>query len=77
LLNIMRGYIAITVLITAIMIFDAPAYGKIAIMVSIAPQKYFVQQICKELADVQVMVPPATSPATYEPKPRQMAASEI
>jgi zinc transport system substrate-binding protein len=44
------------------------------VYVSILPQKFFVQQICKELADVQVMVPPGASPATYEPKPRQMAA---
>ncbi len=44
------------------------------VYVSILPQKYFVQQICKELADVQVMVLPGASPATYEPKPRQMAA---
>ena len=41
--------------------------------VSIGPQKYFVQQIGKELVDVHVMVSPGASPATYEPKPRQMA----
>jgi len=44
------------------------------VMVSIPPQKYFVQQICKDLADVQIMVPSGANPATYEPKPRQMAA---
>lgn len=42
------------------------------VFVSISPQKYFVQQIGKDLVDIQVMVPPGASPATYEPKPRQM-----
>ncbi len=53
---------------------NAAASQKLAVFVSILPQKYFVQQICRELADVQVMVPAGASPATYEPKPRQMAA---
>ncbi len=53
---------------------DTAASQKLAVFVSILPQKYMVQQICKELADVQVMVPAGANPATYEPKPRQMAA---
>jgi zinc transport system substrate-binding protein len=52
----------------------ALAGKKLAVFVSIAPQKYFVQQIGQEGVSVQVMVPPGASPATYEPKPRQMAA---
>jgi zinc transport system substrate-binding protein len=50
------------------------ATGKTAVFVSINPQKYFVQQIGKDLVDIQVMVQPGASPASYEPKPRQMAA---
>jgi zinc transport system substrate-binding protein len=46
--------------------------NKLPVFVSIVPQKYFVQQIGKELVDVQVMVLPGASPATYEPKPQQM-----
>lgn len=53
---------------------SAQAVKKLAVFVSIAPQKYFVQQIGRERVDVQVMVQPGASPATYEPKPRQMAA---
>ena len=49
------------------------ATGKLPVFVSIVPQKYFVQQIGKDLVDVQVMVEPGASPATYEPKPKQMA----
>jgi zinc transport system substrate-binding protein len=43
------------------------------VFVSIVPQKYFVQQIGRDLVDVRVMVQPGASPATYEPKPGQMA----
>jgi zinc transport system substrate-binding protein len=50
------------------------ANEKLLAFVSIAPQKYFVQQIGKDLVNVQVMVPPGADPHTYEPKPRQMVA---
>ncbi len=50
------------------------AYEKPMVFVSIAPQKYFVQQIGKGLVDVTVLVEPGASPHTYEPKPQQMAA---
>ena len=50
------------------------AAGKPSVFVSINPQKYFVQRIGKDLVDIQVMVQPGASPASYEPKPRQMAA---
>jgi zinc transport system substrate-binding protein len=49
------------------------AAGKLAVFVSILPQQYFVQQIGKDLVEIQVMVQPGASPATYEPKPQQMA----
>ncbi len=51
----------------------ASCAAPLRLFVSIAPQKYFVQQIGKALVDVHVMVPPGASPATYEPRPRQMA----
>ncbi len=52
---------------------DAFAADKLPVFVSIVPQKYFVQQIGKDLVEVQAMVQPGASPATYEPKPQQMA----
>jgi zinc transport system substrate-binding protein len=52
----------------------AQAGKKLAVFVSIPPQKYFVQQIGEQRVDVQVMVQPGASPATYEPRPRQVAA---
>ena len=52
----------------------ALAADKIHVMVSINPQKYFVQQIGGNRVHVTVMIPPGANPATYEPKPRQMVA---
>ena len=51
----------------------AGAQTPVPIFVSIVPQQYFVQQIGKDKVDVSVMVRPGASPATYEPKPLQMA----
>ncbi len=73
-MTIINRYFVFPILNLLILICCAPAYGNMAVMVSIAPQKYFVQQICRDLASVQIMVPPGANPATYEPKPRQMAA---
>lgn len=50
------------------------ADSRVPIFVSILPQKFFVQKIGGDRVDVQVMVRPGANPATYEPKPRQMAA---
>jgi zinc transport system substrate-binding protein len=50
------------------------AADRVLFFVSISPQKFFVQQIGKDLVTVEVMVQPGASPATYEPKPGQMAA---
>jgi zinc transport system substrate-binding protein len=53
---------------------DGYATDKLPVFVTIAPQKYLVQQIGKDLVDVQVMVEPGADPHTYEPKPQQMVA---
>lgn len=42
------------------------------ITVSIVPQEYFVKKIVGDKMDVNVMVKPGSSPATYEPKVSQM-----
>ncbi|HIO92235.1 MAG TPA: cation ABC transporter substrate-binding protein [Leucothrix mucor] len=48
------------------------ANDKPTVFVSIVPQKFFVQQIGKDHVNVEVMVKPGASPATYEPKSSQM-----
>ncbi|MCP4667778.1 MAG: zinc ABC transporter solute-binding protein [Deltaproteobacteria bacterium] len=53
--------------------YSAWGAEKLQVSVSIIPQKYFVRKIGADLVDVNVMVLPGASPATYEPKPKQMA----
>ena len=45
--------------------------GVLNVTVSIFPQKFIVEKIGKERFKVNVMVPPAASPETYEPQPRK------
>ena len=42
--------------------------------VSVLPQTFFVKEIGGDRVNVDVMVPPGRSPATYEPTPNQVAA---
>lgn len=46
---------------------------KVRAFVSILPQAYFVERIGAEHVEVEVMVGPGQSPATYEASPKQMA----
>ena len=69
----MKKRIFFLCLLYVISIVPVAADEKLSVFVSIVPQKYFVQQIGKDKVDVQIMVQPGASPATYEPKPRQMA----
>ncbi|WP_230404530.1 metal ABC transporter solute-binding protein, Zn/Mn family [Nitratidesulfovibrio sp. HK-II] len=50
----------------------ARAAAAVQVAVSILPQKYFIQRIAGDLAEVTVMVPSGADPHTYEPKPSQM-----
>jgi len=54
------------------LLFSLTLFAKPTVTVSIIPQKYFVEQIAKELVTVNVMVGAGSSPHTYEPKPAQM-----
>lgn len=47
--------------------------GIIKVSVSIMPQAFIVKRIGGEHVSVNVMVPPASSPETYEPGPKRMA----
>lgn len=46
--------------------------GKPVIAVSIVPEETFVKEVCGDLCDVIVMIPPGSSPETYEPTPIEM-----
>ncbi len=42
------------------------------ISVSIIPQKYFVEMLAGDEFEVNVLVPPGSSPASYDPSPKQL-----
>lgn len=50
------------------------AFAKVNTVVSIVPQKVFVEAIGGEFVTVEVMVLPGKDPHSYEPKPSQMKA---
>lgn len=52
----------------------AETEAPLQVMVSILPQKYFVERVGGDRVQVAVMVEPGASPATYEPKPEQLTA---
>lgn len=49
---------------------------KPVLSVSILPQLYFVEQLAGDLVEVNVMIPPGASPATYEPTVSQLRKLE-
>jgi zinc transport system substrate-binding protein len=63
-----------TVFFLAGLIPCAVAADSMPVVVSILPQKYFVEHVGGPHTDVSMMVGPGQNPATYEPSPRQMAA---
>jgi zinc transport system substrate-binding protein len=58
----------IIILITLATLLQA----KVQVCVSILPQAFFVQKIAEDLVDIEVLVKPGSSPATYTPKPSQL-----
>ena len=50
------------------------AEAQVRAFVSILPQKYFVERLAGDLAEVDVLVLPGANPHMYEPSPRQMTA---
>jgi zinc transport system substrate-binding protein len=47
-------------------------YAKPYVLVSIAPQKFFVDQIAKGCVETIVLVPPGASPHSFEPTAKQL-----
>ncbi len=66
--------VCITVLLLFTSLSRTWAKDELKVIVSIVPQKYFVEKIGGYGVDAFVMVPPGSNPATYEPRPQQMVA---
>ncbi len=52
--------------------FESNQNSKPQVMVSIIPQKYFVQRVAGDMVDVNVMIGEGYEPATYEPTPNDI-----
>ncbi len=63
----------VVVLLALPVVSVSPAAAKVLVFASVLPQRYFIERIGKDRVEVRVMVAPGASPATYEPKPQQMA----
>lgn len=70
----MNRILSCLLLLTALLVAAQAQAEPVKVFVSIAPQKYFVERIAGDLAEVSVMVMPGASPHTYEPRPRQLAS---
>ena len=67
----MRNYLYILILLL-VACHPKPKDERKLVSVSILPQKYFVDQIAGNLLQVNVLVPPGSSPHNYEILPSQM-----
>ncbi len=64
----------IPMFLLALLVASPSFAAQFSAIVSVAPLKYFAEKIGGDRVAVSVMVAPGANPATYEPKPRQMAA---
>ena len=48
--------------------------GKVMVVASIAPLGYFARRVGGDRVEVEMLVPPGSSPHTFEPKPEQLRA---
>jgi zinc transport system substrate-binding protein len=74
--HMMNKFLSIIISLSALLICCGKPVtdtAKPIIAVSIPPQKFFAQKIAGDLFEIMVMMPPGSSPHTYEPKPSQMA----
>jgi zinc transport system substrate-binding protein len=61
------------VFLIAAVLAPAVSFGQV-VFVSIPPQAFVVERLAGDVVQVEVLLPPGASPATYEPTPKQMAA---
>ena len=66
----------IYLILTLLFVFGCNSVGNdnSTISVTIEPQRYFAEQIVGDHFNVNTIVPPGTSPETYDPTPSQMVA---
>lgn len=72
----MRHRLLLSVWLAVLLMEAAPFHAteRSLVMVSIPPQKYLVEALAGDFVEVEVLLPGGSSPATYEPTPRQMVS---
>ncbi|MGV8074105.1 MAG: metal ABC transporter solute-binding protein, Zn/Mn family [Syntrophobacteraceae bacterium] len=77
----MKGHLWVILVVVLVCVSISAAFAQpaderkvIKAVVSIVPQKYFVDKIGGSLVDVSVMIQPGMAAERYEPKPKQMVA---
>lgn len=60
----------------AVAIIGSSTCAAQTVFVSIPPQVWLVERLVENPVQVEALLPPGASPATYEPTPKQMAALE-
>jgi zinc transport system substrate-binding protein len=60
------------ILFLSILLLQSILFAKPSVVVSILPEKTFVEKIAKDKVDITLMVTPGNSPHSYEPKASQM-----
>lgn len=68
----MKQYIYTLLTLLFIVGCNTASNNKPTVSVTIEPQRYFVEQIAGDNFNVNTIVPPGTSPETYDPTPSQM-----
>ncbi len=68
----LKIYKLIVLFLLSFFYISSGCFAAIDVVVSIAPQRYFVKKIAGDRVHVMVMVPPGYNPAVYEPAPSQM-----
>lgn len=75
-LPLVGGALALAIVVAACgapgPVVTTPPEGSLNVMVSIVPQKYFVERVGGDKVNVSVMVGPGFNPSTYEPRPSQI-----
>ena len=71
---LMRKYILLSLVLLFVVSCNSTSDNTPTVSVTIEPQRYFAEKIAGDNFKVNTIVPPGTSPETYDPTPSQMVA---
>lgn len=74
-MRLLKIFLLFFMTVSSVLASPAFAAQKPVIMVTILPQKYFVEKLVADKADVAVLVSPGADPHSYEPAPSVLKAA--